>query len=298
MALTRTPTKLLPMTRRTVIAGINPIRPGHADAIALGALLARLTDSDLTLACAFAAPADAAARADAEREHELALRRASLQLRERLEGLAVEHLALPGASAAEVLRELCAQRPTEALVIAAGSRATPGRAELGSVSKRVLDGASAPTAIAVRGFASRAQELREIGIAYAPGTPESDAALRYAARLAERAGAALRVLCAYDPSNRLLVREHSHSEGELAAHAEWVIGGGSEVRLSASLLEGDPVEVLSEAARALDLLLIGSHAREPHHVVLGGRTSGALLEGLDCTLLVVPLCSAVFTPKP
>jgi hypothetical protein len=60
-----------------------------------------------------------------------------------------------------------------------------------------------------------------------------------------------------------------------------------------------PVQALRKAAApTLDRFRIGSDAREPQHVVLGAETSGALLDGLDCTLLVVPRLAAVAAAKP
>lgn len=280
------------MSEQTVIVGVNLDRATYADAIALGALLARLTDSRLTLVSAF--KPQRTTHDAVKREHERALQRAAQRLDGTLGGLDVQRLALPGASAAEVLHELAGRTATEAIVVASSRQTSPGHVQLGSVTQHLLDGGAARVAVAPLAFAGREDGIRELGVAYAPGTPESDGALRYGARLAERAGAALRVLSVYDPADRLLVREHAHSEGELAAHARWVLGGASDqqardLKLTASLLEGDPVEALAQASAALDLLVVGSRGHEPLRVVLVGKTAGPLLHRAACALLVVPV---------
>jgi nucleotide-binding universal stress UspA family protein len=283
------------MSDRAVIVGVDLERATYADAITLGALLARLTDSRLTLVSAF--KPHRTTHDAVKAEHERALRRAAERLAGKLEGLEVQRLVLAGASAGEVLHELAQRSATEAIVVASSRKASPGHAHLGRVTQHLLDGGTARVAVAPLGFAGHEDGLHEMGVAYAPGTTESDGALRYAALLAARAGAALRVLSAYDPSERLLVREHSHSEGELAAHARSVLAGMSgeparQLLLTASLLEGDPVEALADASAALDLLVMGSRGREPLRVVLAGVTAGPLLHRAACALLVVPVAAS------
>jgi len=283
---------LTDMSERTVVVGVNLDRPTYADAVVLSALLARLTDSSLTLVSAF--KPHRTTHDAMKAEHERALQRAAERLAGTLEGLDVQRLVLSGNSAAEVLHELAGRTATEVIVVASSRQAAAGHVQLGTVTQRLLDGGAARVAVAPLGFATSERVLREIGVAYAPGTPESDGALRYAARVARRAGAALRVLSAYDPAEELLVREHSHSEGELATHARWVLSSAGEqapgeLKVTASLLQGDPVEALAQASAALDLLVMGSRGHEPLRVVLLGKTAGPLLHRAACALLVVPV---------
>jgi hypothetical protein len=95
---------------RSVIVGVNQDHPGHVDAIALVALLARLTDSRLLLVSAFRP----ASGTDAQVRHAKELDGAVARLDGRLDDLEVEQLALPGTSAAGVLAELA----KEAIVVA------------------------------------------------------------------------------------------------------------------------------------------------------------------------------------
>ena len=69
------------------------------------------------------------------------------------------------------------------------------------MTQRILHGSAARIAVAPSGFSTRAVKPQNIGVGYAPGSADSDAAPR--------------VLAAFDPTDSLLVREHCHSEGEL-----------------------------------------------------------------------------------
>ena len=63
----------------------------------------------------------------------------------------------------------------------------------GGTGERLLSGASAPVAVAPAGYADASGSLRTVGCGF-DGSPESERALHWAAALARRASARLRVV--------------------------------------------------------------------------------------------------------
>jgi nucleotide-binding universal stress UspA family protein len=274
----------------TVIVGVEPRRQEHADAIALGATLARLTGSKLLLVSVYEPREAPWHHAGAAHEH--ALRKAAAGLRAELAGVETEQLVRPGASAARVLHGLADQRSTRAIVVASSPRAPWGQVELGHVSQRLLHGGGAPAVLAPRGYASHEGGLQRIGVGYVD-TPESLDALREGAALAARAGAALRVVTVFDPADYVHLMEQAHSAEELRAHAqqkleEAVRSISDQASAAAELLDGDPAEALASASLELDFLALGSRSYGPLRAVLLGGVSGVLTHRAACPLMVVP----------
>jgi nucleotide-binding universal stress UspA family protein len=277
------------MSEGTVIVGVEPTRAEHADAIALGALLARLNDGRLLLVSVYEprqAPWDYAGAS-----HEHALRKAVACLEDRLLGLDVEQRVLPGASAARVLHGLADRRRTVAVVVGSSPKAPWGHIELGHVSERLLHGGAAPTVLAPRGYASRADGLRCIGVGYG-GTPESDDAVRAAEALAEAAGAEVRVISVFDPSDYVHVMEAAEEGDDLRGYAQHAlydaVASVERTPATGELLDGDPAEVLSRLSVELDLLVLGSRSYGPLRAVLLGGTSTTLAHRAGCAVMVVP----------
>jgi nucleotide-binding universal stress UspA family protein len=279
--------------RGPVIVGVDHLRPEHADAITLGAVLAQLSDTPLLLACVYEPRHTHWIHAAVV--HERALHKAATRLQGRVEGLEVEELVRPGASAARVLHELAGERDAAAVVVGSSPRAAWGHVELGHVTERLMHGSGTPTVVAPRGYVGHEDGLGVIGVGYG-GTPESDDALRFGTALAERAGATLRVLTGFDPADffgladapeepselRELARERLDAAVSLAESAN----GGSSA--AGELLDGDPCEALAEASVGLDLLVLGSRSYGPRRTVLLGGVSGALMHRAGCPVLVVP----------
>ena len=63
---------------------------------------------------------------------------------------------------------------------------------------------------------------------------------------------------------------------------------GSHLPIAAELIEGSPAEVLTEAARSADLLVLGSHGHSGllHRVL--GSVSGTCIRKAGCPVVVVP----------
>jgi anti-anti-sigma factor len=143
-------------------------------------------------------------------------------------------------------------------------------------------------------------DLRVIGCAF-DGSPESHAALRWAAGLARRRGARLESLIVFrgvafggtstagalgyrsanDTLHRMLTTQ---LDAALAA-----VGEGGDTR---RVLSGDPAAELSKASARLDLLVLGSRGRGRVTAAPLGSVSGAVMRSAHCPVVVVPRGSA------
>ena len=134
--------------------------------------------------------------------------------------------------------------------------------------------------------------------------PEADEALALAADLAAAAHAPLRVFWVVDvpfpcPSD---VRDHElrrlaagrRHDAERQGHE--LIEALADTELT--VLEGDPVERLTEASTDLDLLVVGSRRYGPVRRVLLGGVSVALIDHAHCPVLVVPRGVHAETAEP
>jgi len=254
-------------------AGIGPVMVGHdgstqaADALVLGRLLAQATGAGLVVARVFpVSPWHA--------DHELPrgrverARAAEEELVKELDEVAAAAGAtaepVPARSAAQGLHDLAEELDASAVVVGSAHTASFGSVLLGSTGERLLNGSPCPVSLAPQGLAqAKDPGLRTIGVAY-DGLPESRRALELGTEVARRAEAAMRVLTV---------------ETDYTTGAEDV---------DAELLQGDPAEALGEAARDLDLLVLGSRGYGPFGRVLLGGVSLALVRMAPSALLIVP----------
>jgi len=124
-----------------------------------------------------------------------------------------------------------------------------------------------------------AHAISTIGIAYDEG-PESTAALDAGRALAGSTGARLEVIEVVRDSNLVETTSTAGWRAEAAERRLAGIEGATVV-----VLEGEPLTRLREAARGLDLMIVGEH----HPDLLGrviGRTGERLAGGLACPLLL------------
>jgi nucleotide-binding universal stress UspA family protein len=92
-----------------------------------------------------------------------------------------------------------AQREAASLIVVGSShRSSVGRVQPGGVGQRLLAGAPVAVAIAPLGYAGRPRRLDTVGCGF-DGSDDSHRALEWAAALARRADAALRVVAVHEP---------------------------------------------------------------------------------------------------
>jgi nucleotide-binding universal stress UspA family protein len=168
-----------------------------------------------------------------------------------------------------------------------------GRVLLGDVSREATSRAPCPVAVAARGEPAAP---RRIGVGF-DGSPESRAALAFAARLAAVHGAGLEVRFAVTPPiapgtpgyvylgdvTPGLERRERAAERTLRQALDG-LGAPADGRC----VEGLPVTELERLSQGVDLLVVGSRGSGPLRRVLLGSTSDAVLHRAHCSVLVVP----------
>jgi nucleotide-binding universal stress UspA family protein len=211
--------------------------------------------------------------------------------------------AVADPSPARAIHELAEREQADLIVIGSSHRGRVGRVLLGDVSRAVLHGAPCPVAIAPHGYGDSAHELRQVGVAYV-ASHQGRAALAAAARIAEEAGAVLRLRTVvntpvlypgyaftfdYSPYTQ---EQHRVAQHELDRRiAELPIAAEGDVVDGAVALE---LEALSGA---VDLLVAGSRGWGPAVRVVLGSSTDRLSHTAQCPLLVVPPPAAAGGPR-
>ena len=129
------------------------------------------------------------------------------------------------------------------------------------------------------------------------GSPESEAALRFAADEAKLRGALLRVVCAWEPSasgylgeafaptTDAFDRAEHYAEDVLRAALEQLQPESLEVEAVAG--EGGPAAVLLEQAADAELLVVGSRGLGAAKRIMLGSVSADLAHRASCPLVIV-----------
>jgi nucleotide-binding universal stress UspA family protein len=278
----------------TIVVGYDGRLEGR-DAVALGASLASALDEPLLIATVHQSPETTAGltaaelRAEAERAAAEGADQAPAELERR-------HVAVLGRSPAQGLHDLAEEQRPTALVVGSSHRGPLGRVIAGRVASRLFTGAPCPVAVAPRGYARRADtQLRSIGVGF-DDSPESWNAIQRAAALGVAAGATLRVIHALQPVTAppMAPAESERLTRELRAAKELALDRAAasvshDLHAEATLLVGDPVLVLEhEAARGLDLLVLGARGYGPLRRVLLGSVSTEVMCHSPCPVMVVP----------
>ena len=283
----------------TIVVGYDGSDHG-ADALRLGRVLARLTDADVVVACAY--PEEPLGERVTGGEISRELREdAEARLARARELMsadgAVELRALAGPSPSEVLHRLAEQLDAEAIVLGTTHHGTALGRLAGSTPEHVLDHAPCPVAVAPEGFAQRGAAAPHRIVVALDDSAEAQRALEAAVRLARGSGARVRLVTAigsgaiamtspldatsYDQF-AALAREQARSRLEQAAARL------SDVEVEIDVLEGEPADALVRAAREDDLLVAGSRGGGPLRRVLLGSVSRQLLRSAVCPVLIVP----------
>jgi len=271
------------------------------DAAALAALLARGTDAEILLVCAY--PYDdvpgRAARTDYRRylrqDAEAALERAKADISETTR---MRTLAIAEVSPAKGIQAVAAKEGASLIVIGSSSRGGTGRVLAGTTAERLLHGAPCPVAVAPRDFHAHGPgDIGTITVGY-DGTVEAKAALVGARTIARARGARLRVVEVLDAmwiGTPALMQGPGYDlmPADLEARArrylaETVATLAADVPVEPVVAVGAPEQVLAEQSQTSDLVVVGSRGYGPHRAVLLGSVSGRLVREASCPVLVVP----------
>lgn len=141
---------------------------------------------------------------------------------------------------------------------------------------------SSSVAVAPAGYGTTPQPpFGVIGVAYDETTPEADAALAGARRIAEACGGEVRVIEVVRDSN---LPSSESTQGWKAQQAGVRLSALGDVAVT--VLEGDPVHRLREASAGLDLLVLGRHHPSALAALLLDDTVDALSGHVTCPMLV------------
>ena len=286
----------------TIVIGFDGSDCGE-DALALGLVLCRASGASPVVAVVYPEQYPiGVGRVDAEWVAYLEERAEELLQRARRvlgDGVAADYRTVSAASESRGLHELAEREQAEVVVIGSTHRGPLGRTYPGSTGDRLLQGSAWPVAVAPRGLREDPPPaLRTIAVAFLD-TPEAHEALDFAAALAQRSGARLRLLSVLPSRAEVFAPVVGRdAEAAFASRAREVFqaaldhaltGLGGRVEATGELLEGDVVDALATLDRRdADLLVCGSRGYGPIRRVLLGGVSSRLLRRAACPLLVVP----------
>jgi nucleotide-binding universal stress UspA family protein len=286
----------------TIVIGFDGSDCGE-DALALGLVLCRATGASPVVAVVYPEQYPiGVGRVDAEWVAYLEERAEELLQRARRvlgDGVAADYRTVSAASESRGLHELAEREQAEVVVVGSTHRGPLGRTYPGSTGDRLLQGSAWPVAVAPRGLREDPPPaLRTIAVAFLD-TPEAHEALDFAAALAQRSGARLRLLSVLPSRAEVFAPVVGRdAEAAFASRAREVFqaaldhalaGLGGRVEATGELVEGDVVDALATLDRRdADLLVCGSRGYGPIRRVLLGGVSSRLLRRAACPLLVVP----------
>jgi nucleotide-binding universal stress UspA family protein len=138
------------------------------------------------------------------------------------------------------------------------------------------------------------------------GSADGDRALRWAVGDAGRRGGTVQAVIAWtwDGIDRALVTkthpsdERRAAEEKLARSMAEAIKDFPGVMIAGEVVEGRPFQVLVEAAKDADLLVVGSHGHGRLHHAVVGSVAEECIRSAACPVVVVPVPHAQRVPKP
>lgn len=211
----------------------------------------------------------------------------------------------------EALATAAREQDADLVVLGSTHRGPLGRIVPGTTMEHLLSGAPVAVAVAPPGFADRADAesvwqpldgqgedtgMRVIGVGF-DGSSGSRTALGYAAELAERNGAALRVYAVVRKAVPIAPNAPmtpsptapTELESRRAELHEAVASLPPEVRAQPVLLRGFPVtELVKAAGLGVDLLVLGTQVRGRVGRLLHKNVAGEVALEASCPVLICP----------
>jgi nucleotide-binding universal stress UspA family protein len=279
---------------RPIVVGVDG-RKRSKDALALAARLAERTGGDLLLVHAHGyGPLEKIIGDDGYRALVRTAFNASFyQVKEIVgEHHARELRAIPDASPAAGLERIAQSEGAQAIVVGPSRRTGLGRFRPGSVSERLLSGATVPVAVAPAGY-SRRERLTRVVCAF-DGSPESRLALNWAEELTRLSGADLTVYSVHSAPAFGRVGAGGAFSGDSVSKAlrselerqqrEALIGRSAR----GLIMSGDPARTLARATKNSDLLVMGSRGYGPVRAALLGGVSQYVIRHASCPVVICP----------
>ena len=217
--------------------------------------------------------------------------------RARLPGTAIETIARGDSSTAHALDRLIGERDPVAMVIGSAHRGAVGRVFEGNVGRTLLSGALCAIAIAPRTYRVEPNPpILKLCVAI-NGSAESNIALATGVAMARGLGASLTLLTVSEPVRYgyavpFSVVDARALEEDMRRQAQRVLDQAltrtGDLPVQHRLLQGEPADLIAEAAGSHDLLIVGSRGYGPLKRALLGGVSAKLAQIAKCPLLVLP----------
>jgi nucleotide-binding universal stress UspA family protein len=233
----------------TILVGVDGAEGGR-DALALARTFQRTFRSLVVAVTAYPAYTFPS-RTTSRRSNTVLARDTEALLRDEVwhAGVHARTRAIPDGSPARALHAAAEAEGADLIIVGADDQDLLGRALAGNVTSGTLHGSPCAVAVAPRGLAARAHELRRIGVGQNDFL-ESTHALALARAIADAADASLEVIAVAPPL--------------------------------------DPWVELVKRSAVLDLLLVGSRDYGPVRRLLLGSTSRRLVLSAVCPVVVLP----------
>lgn len=273
--------------------------PGGADAVALGARLARTLGAELDLCIVLPPDRAGTARLSVGDFNELLAEHAREWLTEAAvpdDVVAHSHVSFADSFADGLIQEI-ARLEADAIVVGGSGGGLAGPFSLGSVVNELLHSSPVPVAVAPRGARhTDVERVREVTCAL--GEREgADLLLRTAVRFSKAAGTPLRLasLVALDPAYGQLRGDASAVRKRALAHAERTLETAKKalpesIPVTSTVVDGYSVEdaVSKLTWRDGDLIMVGSSRLSTPKRLFLGSTAAKMLRVLDVPMVVVP----------
>ncbi|MFL5846922.1 MAG: universal stress protein [Solirubrobacteraceae bacterium] len=207
----------------------------------------------------------------------------------------VERRVIADVSPARALHFVADDLAADLIVVCACHRTTAGRIFLGDVARTTLDAAHCMTAVAPAGYRDGAGRIERIGLGFNE-TPEAEAALLVAERLAAQLGAGLQLCMAvptatpFVPANAYAIDWPGLLEADLTAARSAIDGRAASLSVPATttVVNDSAGTALVELSEGVDLTVVGSRGWGAAKSVVLGSTSHRLAHEAHSPLLVVP----------
>jgi nucleotide-binding universal stress UspA family protein len=282
-----------------IAVGVNGY-PAGLDAAALGAAISRATGAAMMLVAVHPDPMVVLPEGMNWRSLE---RHARQVLAETRDALAPDARVVVRTdhSVARALHRVMSTEHRDLLVVGSSRHAPHGHVRIGKRTRQLLCRFESPLAIAPRGFHDRGElSLQRIGVGY-DGSPESEAALAWAAGLAVAGGGGLRIRAVVDDRMptvgwgevwmgdmmRDWVEVVSEEKGSCRQQAQ-TAAAKLGARFEAEAVAGRPADALLALADDVDLMVVGSRRWGPAKRLLLGSTGEALMHDAPCPVVAVP----------
>jgi len=273
--------------------------PGGADAVALGARLARTLGAELELCIVLPPDRVAPARLSVGDFDNHLAEQAQKWLKEaEVPGdvVARSHVSFADSFTDGLLKEI-ARLEADAIVVGGSGGGLAGPLSLGSVVNELLHSSPVPVMVAPRGTRhSDVERVREVTCAIGE-RQGADLLLRSAVRFSKAAGTPLRLvsLVALDPTYGHLRGDADAVRERALEHAEHTLEVAKEalpeaIPVTSTIVDGPTVEdaVSKLDWRDGDLIMVGSSRLSAPKRLFLGSTAAKMLRVLDIPMMVVP----------